>query len=155
MIISSVTSPNWMDTELENQRSSDGLKYDGDLQMRSGGVVLLCLAIYFVYLPIAWYQRHSYVPIKPPAGAVAVIANIREEADGGFAYYTTPAPDDLKGHVEIYENDTPLGPADAPYDDVRRIGKGRYRPFRSGFAFSTTDNTNPRTNGRHYWIVRE
>jgi hypothetical protein len=122
--------------------------------MQASRVVLLCLGIYAVYLPIAWYLDRTYVPIKAPAGAVTVIGGIRREPDSGFAYFGITGADQLKGHVEIYENNTPLGPADAPYNDVRTLGRGRYTHREGGFAFSATDNTDPRTNGRHYWIVR-
>jgi hypothetical protein len=123
--------------------------------MRASRVVLLSLALYACYLPIAWYLERSHASVEQPAGAVAVLGNIRKETDSGFAYFGLVPMDRLEGPVQIYEDNTPLGPADAPFNEIRKLGKGRYALWRGiGFAFSASDNSDPRTNGRHYWIVR-
>jgi hypothetical protein len=123
--------------------------------MQTRCVILLAATIFAVYLPIAWYLDRHYVPVEVPAGAVAVLGNISHGVDGRFAYLGLIPLDQFTGPVKLYENDRPLGPADAQFNDIRKLGMGRYMLWHGvGFAFSATDNSDPRTNGRHYWIVR-
>lgn len=57
----------------------------------------------------------------------------------------------------ILENGKPLGPAHSPVKEVLDIGQGRYSHWHDGSAqwlfFSTSDNSDPRTNGRTYTIT--
>ncbi|UQD96757.1 hypothetical protein [Bradyrhizobium japonicum] len=61
--------------------------------------------------------------------------------------------------IEVYENGVRLGPAHSSVSDVVMIGGGRYRYMEvdsvnhtSGIIFSTSDNTDPNTNGRLYRV---
>ncbi len=54
----------------------------------------------------------------------------------------------------LFENGRPLGPAHALHEDIRRKGGGRYSHWTRGtLYFSTSDNTDPRTNGRVYEVA--
>lgn len=59
----------------------------------------------------------------------------------------------------VLENGKPLGPAHSPAQDVADMGKGRYSHWHDGQAewlfFSTSDNTDPRKNGRVYAITTQ
>ena len=66
--------------------------------------------------------------------------------------------------VRIYENDTLLGPNHATMRSIGRAGMGRSEHWTSDdaqklygnvpiFFFSSSDNSDPRTNGRSYWAV--
>lgn len=124
------------------------------MQIQPVRVILLSAAIYALYLPFAVYLQHSYVPPKAPPGTLAVLADIVHQADNGLAYYGKIPLDQFKRPVTLYENETPLGPPVPIVDDVMNFGKGRYFKWKDeGFAFSSSDNSDPRTNGRHYWIV--
>jgi parallel beta-helix repeat protein len=82
--------------------------------------------------------------------------------DQGFAYYLrqdfgTPGDDPSnpnQSKLRLFENGVELLPAHTPHADVRNIGSGRFSHWSNGtFAalwFSTSDNTNPKTNGRVY-----
>jgi SAM-dependent methyltransferase len=50
----------------------------------------------------------------------------------------------------LYENDVLLGSAHSPHVEIREIGLGRYSHWNNTLYFSTSDNTDPRTNGRTY-----
>ncbi|WP_426433933.1 hypothetical protein [Bradyrhizobium genosp. P] len=60
--------------------------------------------------------------------------------------------------IILYEDDKPLGPAHTtPHSDISAIGLGRFSHWKgnySVFVFSSSDNTDPRTNGRSYWAVK-
>ncbi len=50
----------------------------------------------------------------------------------------------------LYEDDIPLRPAGALHDDLRGAGHGQYSHWHDRLMFSTSDNTDPNTNGRSY-----
>jgi hypothetical protein len=50
----------------------------------------------------------------------------------------------------LFEDDRPLGPGEARPRDIRNLGKGRYGFWESSLYFSSSDGTDPRTNGRRY-----
>ncbi len=62
----------------------------------------------------------------------------------------------------LYEDGKQLGPANAGHGTIREVGKGAYshwsgtgKPDDQQLYFSTSDNSDPRTNGRTYkWVVR-
>lgn len=52
--------------------------------------------------------------------------------------------------LKIFENDKELGAAHSPHHDIATYGKGRFSHFGNDLFFSSSDNTDPRTNGRKY-----
>lgn len=59
-----------------------------------------------------------------------------------------------RSRLVLLENDTPLGPSHAVHDHIRQQGSGYYSHWGRYLYFSTSDNSDPRTNGRRY-SVRE
>ena len=53
----------------------------------------------------------------------------------------------------VLEDDRLLGPAHAAHDDIRREGRGRYCHWQNALYWSTSDNSDPNTNGRTYTVV--
>ena len=54
----------------------------------------------------------------------------------------------------LFEDDRPLGPAHAPHDEMRALGGGRFSHWGAHLYFTTSDNSDPRSNRRRY-TVRE
>lgn len=72
------------------------------------------------------------------------------QAEVGYCF-TVDLPGGIRGMLT--ENGRPLTLNDAMHDDIRRLGGGRYSFWQqknTTLYFSTTDNTDPRTNGRQY-----
>ncbi|MBR0798139.1 hypothetical protein JQ615_22365 [Bradyrhizobium jicamae] len=69
-----------------------------------------------------------------------------------------PGQFDASSPIILYEDDRPLGPAHStPHSDISTLGHGRFSHWKgnfSTFVFSSSDNTDPRTNGRTYWAVK-
>lgn len=62
--------------------------------------------------------------------------------------------DDQNSPVVLYEDDKPLGPAHSDHNDIEKLGRGRYAHLKDrGILMSTSDNSDPRTNGRRYYAV--
>jgi hypothetical protein len=59
---------------------------------------------------------------------------------------------DGKSRLVIFEDAHPLGCAHADHAEIASEGLGRYSHWGSWVLFSTSDNTDPRSNGRLYCI---
>ena len=55
-------------------------------------------------------------------------------------------------HLILYEDGNPLPLGNALHEEIRRAGKGRYSMWYEQIYFSTSDNSDPRTNGRTYSV---
>jgi hypothetical protein len=53
----------------------------------------------------------------------------------------------------LCEDGNPLGPPHSNHDEIRQKGSGRYSHWDTEVVFSTSDNSNPNTNGRSYWVI--
>lgn len=66
-----------------------------------------------------------------------------------------PSGDDNANHrrstIIFTENGIPLSPH-RPHDDIRKKGKGLFSHWNKHLIFSSTDNSDPRTNGKAYEI---
>jgi hypothetical protein len=61
-----------------------------------------------------------------------------------------------KSHLRVLEDGKELGPVDNKHDNIRQIGGGRFSHWaRTSLYFSTSDNSDPRTNGRKYEIASD
>jgi lysophospholipase L1-like esterase len=53
----------------------------------------------------------------------------------------------------LLEDGVPLGPPHALHSEIEAHGEGRWSHWKDAVIFSTSDNSNPRSNGRHYEVV--
>jgi hypothetical protein len=84
------------------------------------------------------------------------------EPDGAFGYIAPEIPgtrsrsDDMhnsrRSTAVVCEDKKIIGTAHSLHADIRTKGRGRYSHWRGSLYFSTSDNTNPNTNGRRYKI---
>lgn len=79
-------------------------------------------------------------------------------SDGGYAIaidrnFGTPGDSDSQPNVSIlriFENGKELGSAHSLHKNIRNTGKGMFSHWGNTLYFSTSDNSNPQTNGRKY-----
>jgi len=99
------------------------------------------------------------VPVTPTdANGFTAIDLIGLKVDSGFAYklgYHLPQSGDTEqspyvSTLHFYENGVELGPAHATHTDIRKYGLGQFSHWGTSLLFSTSDNSNPLTNGRKY-----
>jgi hypothetical protein len=121
------------------------------------------IALFAVYFPIALYLRYTYVP--PSDGFPALKRPFQSyRGSTGFDVWS-PAPEleefadstdhPMQSPFVIFENGKPLGPAHSAHAEIARLGHGRFSHWKNiGFIFSSSDGTNPETNGRLYRPVR-
>jgi hypothetical protein len=53
----------------------------------------------------------------------------------------------------LLEDGSPRWSRHMLHDEIRTTGKGAYSHWRDALYFSTSDNTDPNTNGRNYQIA--
>ena len=63
------------------------------------------------------------------------------------------ADEPTRSRLVLYEDDRSLGPAHSLHEDIRHLGGGRYSHWHGNLYFSSSDHSDPRTNGREYKIV--
>lgn len=69
------------------------------------------------------------------------------------SFFSTPGDSEAAGNVStlrLLENDCELGPPHAIHEEIRQNGHGRFSHWNDGLYFSSSDNTDPRANGRTY-----
>ena len=123
-----------------------------------------CVLVYALYLPIALWLQHSYVPLPdapppPRPGKPWPLQTIHPYGNGGIAFHAhvdafdslaDDTADEQHSPLVLYEDGKPLGPAHSRIQDVFK-GGGRYTHWTGvGMIFSASDNTDPTKNGRHY-----
>jgi hypothetical protein len=84
-------------------------------------------------------------------------------SDGGSAWGRA-LPDDLhartdnndapyQSHLRLFEDGLELGPGHSRHETIRTAGNGHYSLWLSALYFSTSDGSDPNTNGRSYTVT--
>lgn len=127
--------------------------------------LLIVLPLYAV--TAAWSQW-SYVDPRPPGRILVPILPPVDHLTGR-AFKASMVPGDelqlsafadeadaahQQSPVLIYEGNKPLAYPHSKYDAISNEGDGHFALWKDqGLIFSTSDNTDPNTNGRRYWAV--
>lgn len=127
--------------------------------MRLTTAIILTLAIWF---PLGAFIGSRYTPPLRPPGAFSLVG-IEKHAEGEFMFVVhfdrhaklaDTAEEPTRSPIELFENDRQLGPAHSTTGDIKDLGAGRYRHTPDVIYFSSSDNSDPRTNGRVYsWTL--
>ena len=134
-------------------------------------IIIGCLAaaVYFAaayWLQIAFDPGGSRISPKVDGDRFLLRRPFRTFLDSKFAaiaidprwrLFADSADNNERSDIELYEDDKLMGPAHSVHRDVGIIGLGCFSHWRNNysmFLFSSSDNTDPNTNGRSYWAVR-
>lgn len=139
--------------------------------MRKRGPFFRLYSIFFVsaYLIFAYLVLRLRGRLKPQFSLLCSLGNPFKRkysarlcdihCDEGFCF-TSVVPEQLISDrdgiskLQIYEDGYPLLSKGAPHDKVRAVGRGSFSHWGGFVYFSSSDNTDPRVNGRIY-SVRE
>jgi hypothetical protein len=96
--------------------------------------------------PVDYCKSDDLIALKPPFGSYGGKAfDAHTGAPGGDSTENPRA-----STLVLCEDQKQLGPAHSLHDDIRTIGRGRYSHWSSDVIFSSSDNSDPNTNGRRY-----
>jgi hypothetical protein len=130
---------------------------------RSTWVICAAVAV-GAYFSTALWLKNSYFEPPKPAGATLRLNRPFFKMRGSDTSFGVKASslDELSDSPEaprrspflLYENQRSLGPAHSDHVDIANLAHGRFSHWNdSGFIFSSSDGTNPNSNGRTYWVV--
>ena len=85
-----------------------------------------------------------------PEQGLAFIAPVSKKLHFPFHIQGAGSSAKATGPLVLFEDDFPLGPSDALHEDIRYKGRGLYSHWDSHLYFSSSDGTDPRSNGRVY-----
>jgi MoaA/NifB/PqqE/SkfB family radical SAM enzyme len=112
------------------------------------------------FAPQAGNRRSAvdYALMRPQAmealsldlGAELLLEDAQAEQGHCWTARLPPALHDKS--YEVWEDDKVLGPGNSQHYDIRKLGGGRYSIWGRSLYFSTSDNTDPRRNGRRYTL---
>jgi hypothetical protein len=108
------------------------------------------LVLFAVYFPIAIYLKYSYVQAEP--------AKFRRLTGHSFLFKlpeldssADSSDNSTRSTLVLREDGKLLGPAHTAHSEIRDTGLGRFSHWKGlGLIFSTSDNSDPNTNGRNY-----
>jgi hypothetical protein len=122
------------------------------------GALAILLCSFFATLILMNYVA----PLCPQGNRIALKGPFSKQGD--FSFFA-PALQliDRSDTVELptrspyllCEENRLLGPAHTAHGEIAPKGAGRYSHAGTGFYFSSSDNSDPNTNGRNYWIVSD
>jgi len=95
---------------------------------------------------------------QPQDETIKTINLIGLRSDSGYCYkigYDLPEIGDSNtspssSKLRLFENGVELGPAHSVHHDIRAFGLGQFSHWGNSLYFSTSDNSDPLTNGRKY-----
>ena len=93
-------------------------------------------------------DRSTFAPVRDLAFAASLLPF-------GSAEELVPDTNDeaKRSWLRLLENGKPLGPAHALHEVIWTSGRGAFSHWGESLLFSSSDNSDPRTNGREYRIV--
>ena len=84
-------------------------------------------------------------------------AAFRARIAGQVSWPWRRAPDTTsnlqRSRLILFEEGRPLGPPHQAHGEIISLGNGRYSHWNNFILFSASDNSDPRTNGRHYHAI--
>ena len=114
--------------------------------MKATHVIGIALVVYAIFLPVALWVSRDYVPAPRPDGKMVEVMGTLyfDHPDHYFArlYIILPGrfPDPSK--LAVYENLTRLSETNFTVDVSAYVVR-----------FKASDGSDPRANGRNYWVV--
>jgi hypothetical protein len=123
---------------------------------------LYAASIVAVSFFISLWTMDYFSPPCPP-GKDTVLGKPFAKFDGFAFVAAAPTLDSVadsgaspkRSSVLVCENNRLLGPSHSLHSDVAAKGLGLFSHWAgAGFVFSTTDNSDPNTNGRYYRAVQ-
>jgi hypothetical protein len=108
--------------------------------------------------PSAGMRARIYLSSTIPMPQSAFAATARD-VRGIFETHADANDSDTSSPIELWEDNKKLGSAHSSISDIVNLGLGRFRlepgrGYGGWLTWSSSDNTNPMTNGRTYWVVK-
>lgn len=108
--------------------------------------------------PLSNGRSYTYRVVRgpfPKRGVIDASRAVKDQGNNFIAVRKFPVPGDdskfpARSTLRLYEDGFELGPPHSMHKLIRAIGRGAYSHWGDSLYFSSSDNTDPRTNGRRY-----
>lgn len=124
--------------------------------MRRFLIALMIVVPFFIILTWGYHSHYS-----PSQGSTSQKLKGPFNHESGYSWvvhlpelknWADTPPQEKRSTLIIYENGRALGPAHSTHDIISNLGRGRFSHWEENLYFSTSDNSDPNTNGRQYFI---
>jgi hypothetical protein len=123
--------------------------------------LLYGLTIIVASFSITLLSMNHFAPLCPQGDMVALKGPFSKQGTLSFFAIvpslsgSSDTPDSPnRSPYLLCEDSRLLGPAHSQHGDIAAKGGGRFSHTGSGFYFSSSDNSDPNGNGRHYSAIR-
>ena len=128
-------------------------------------IIALSVLAAAAYFAVAFWLQYSYVDLAPKGSVVVqIVPPFARHGNAAVSYFEQPLALQTAARIEctegvpcspleIYEDGIKLGPGSSDFAEIAEIGRGHFAHSVNAIAFSSSDNSDPATNGRHYWAV--
>lgn len=104
---------------------------------------------HFAYVPCPQGERIELTGPFPANGGPAFLKEMPS-----LESISDDAANPVRSPIRLCEGKRQLGTGHIPHRDIVNAGKGRFSHWGSTIIFTTSDNSNPNTNGRTYTAVK-
>lgn len=112
-------------------------------------VVFHAIAAYLITYTSRVTETINPAAIRPEIGS-AYIVSLDIHSGWPYVVEEDSTLEPSRSHLILFEDKRALGPAHTLHDQIRSAGAGRYSHWGSTIIFATSDDSDPRTNGRRY-----
>jgi len=119
-----------------------------DLKYYRIALLIICLSSLGLALLLT-FQPYPFLWMTVPLASQSV----QSGKQGAHIYVISTGIDIDTSSTKLFEDGRAMGPENALRIDIGRVGGGRYFFEKGRLFFSTSDNSDPRTNGRHYTLA--
>jgi len=134
------------ETEWQSKLVACETELQSKLAMRENQLLTLLKA--YVSLGERGLKRHNLCPPFTRVGTYGWV-NILPALVKGADDLQNPT----RSTLLVFENEKPLGPAHAEHVQICTLGSGRFSHWSDSLYFSTSDNSDPNTNGKKYTVL--
>jgi len=100
--------------------------------------------------PRAVWRAVSTNPRRRWRGPLADLRPEQGRCFVGSVDRRAPSDADFGSRLVVLENGVPLRAAHCSHDEIRQLGSGRYSHWGAQVYFASSDDSDPRSNGRSY-----
>lgn len=109
---------------------------------------LLVLLKAYVSAGARGLKRHKLTPPFTREGTYGWVTTL-----SAFAQSADDPQNPTRSTLLVFEDENPLGPAHASHEEIRTLGGGCFSHWADSLYFSTSDNSDPNTNGKTYTVL--
>ncbi len=134
------------------------MQWAADTRVKWGGIICLLLAACLLLIEAGGYLPRTSVDLIPSSilpndnNTYSYLLPAERSPLPGLKLESDSSSNPYRSRLKIAENNQAFGTPHSLHADIAALGSGRFSHWGSTLYFSTSDNSDPRTNGRRYSV---